>query len=332
MADINVTVAPSGGDYTTLAAAVAGEGADLTASGMLYIKIENGTGSWSGAPDTTQVDVDGYSTDATHYIKIYTDASNRASTTWSTVKYILKLADTNVFLAREDYFWIDGLQIQIHTQTGAHYLFQNVARTSGLIKLSNSIFRGDGGAQTCKLSVDTSGNFTVFTAWNCIFYHWGSNSESYLYLTDASAAWNFYNCTFIWPTSATCGCRRDGGTLTMKNCFSGLAAAGRDYYGTIALTTCASADTSGDIDNIAINTTNFTDVTIDGGEDWALPLGSGLIGVGTDSVYADAATDINGETRTSTWDIGADEYVVAGPAGSIVPQAMAYYARLMADG
>ena len=47
-------------------------------------------------------------------------------------------------------------------------------------------------------------------------------------------------------------------------------------------------------------------------EDYRLPLGSALIGVGTDDaglgLYSD---DIEGHTRTSTWDIGADEYIAA---------------------
>ncbi|MHC4278399.1 MAG: hypothetical protein ACYSTI_13940, partial [Planctomycetota bacterium] len=44
-----------------------------------------------------------------------------------------------------------------------------------------------------------------------------------------------------------------------------------------------------------------------------LPPGSWLIGQGTDTPSGyQLSTDIDGEERTSTWDIGADEYVSAG--------------------
>jgi hypothetical protein len=81
------------------------------------------------------------------------------------------------------------------------------------------------------------------------------------------------------------------------------------------MTTCASSDATGSagLQNIAANTTNFTNVTA-GSEDFHLPAGSALIDVGTDT-SGDAAPlnftdDIDGVTRTGTWDIGADEYVV----------------------
>lgn len=319
MAARTVTVKPSGGDYTSLSAAVATEGHDLTTDngsgspGPLIFEIG---GSWSGAPDTTVVDFDGYTTDATNYIKVTTDSANKAGTSWSTTKYIYRISDANAFLVREDYIWIDGIQVQIHSQTGGRVFFQNVARSSGWIRLSNCIFRGDGGAQNLKFSSFTTGLFTPLVMWNCICYDWGSNSDSYFVNDTSGQTWTCRNCTFIWPSTTTVGCRLDGGTaLIMDNCYSGGNTAGRDYFGSPTLTTCASSDTTGDVDNIAINTTNFTNVT-GGSEDFALPLGSGLIGVGTDDpgsgLYSD---DINGETRTSTWDIGADEYVAAGPSG-----------------
>lgn len=310
MADKTVTVRPSGGDYTTLAAAVAGEATDLTATGMLYIKIE---GDWSGGPDTTTVDFDGYTTDATHYIKVYTDSANRASTTWNTSKYVFQITDANAFMVREDYLWIDGLQVEIVNQTTTRAFFQNITRSSGAIKLSNSILRGNGGAQQLKMNITTTGVFSTFYMWNCICYKWGSNADSYFTNDISGQTWNVYNCTFIWPSTTTAGCRLDGGTaLVMKNCYSGGNTSGRDYFGSITMTTCASSDTSGDIDNIAINTTNFTDVTIDGGEDWSLPEGSGLIDQGTSDPGSGLFNDdINGATRGASWDIGADEYVAA---------------------
>lgn len=334
MADKIVYVQPVGDDrdthYHTLAAAVAGEATDLvsTLDGMLYIIIR---GDWSGGPDTTRADIDGYITDATHYIKISTDTANHARTTWDTSKYILQITDENAFNFREDYSWIDGLQIQVIDLTTARNVFINNTRTSGEIKISNCSVRSDGGAVQIRPFGCANGTFTDVIMWNCIFYDWGTHANSYLYLDSGFGTINhyYYNCTFIWGGNAESGIRLDsvGSVLTIKNCYSG-DSGDADYNqsaGTITKTTCASADLTGNTTGIAVNTTNFTDVTIDGGENWALPLGSGLIGVGTDTVYADAATDINGETRTSTWDIGADEYVAA--AGGVAVYSR-YYAKL----
>jgi hypothetical protein len=83
------------------------------------------------------------------------------------------------------------------------------------------------------------------------------------------------------------------------------------------MTTCASSDTTGStgLQNIAYDTTNFTNVTA-GSEDLHIPTGSALKDVGTDT-SGDAApmnftTDIDGETRSGTWDVGADELVTGG--------------------
>jgi hypothetical protein len=104
--------------------------------------------------------------------------------------------------------------------------------------------------------------------------------------------------------------------MTCKNCYA-RADPGYAYSGTITKTTCASADTTGSagLQNIAVNTTNFTNVTA-GAENFDLPLGSALIDVGTDT-SGDAAplnftTDIVARTRGATWDIGAFEYVAGG--------------------
>jgi hypothetical protein len=311
-----VTIRPSGGDYTTLNAAIAAEGHDLTVdngSGGPGILVFERGGDWSGSPEarTAFIDIDGYTTSETYYIKITSDSANRPTSKWDTTKYILEVTDANAFAVRENYIWIDRIQVQIKSQTAARAFFQNIVRSTGWIRLSNCIFRGDGGAQKLIFYTITTGNFEGVTMWNCLCYGWGSHSDSYFGLTTPETM-NIYNSKFIWPSTSTCGVRREDGTLTMVNCYSGGNTAGRDYFGTIGLTTCASSDTTGNIDNIAVNTTNFINVT-GGSEDYRLPAGSGLIGVGTDDpgigLYSD---DMNGDARTSPWDVGDDEYVAAG--------------------
>ncbi len=318
MAALTATVNPDGGeDYLSLNAMDAGENQDLTDGGG---DTHTTTCTSGGTADTTVWDVDGWTTSADYYPKATAGVGHRASTVWSAAKYRYSIDDANAFLVREDHMWFDGLQIEITGQSAGRYFFQNITRNSGWIKLSNCVLRGDGSAQALGLFTTSSGTFTDLITWNCIFYNWGSNAGSYINCIEAGATWNFYHCTGIWHADVTAGFRQEAGTFNCKNVYSGATSASRDFFGTIGITTCGSADTTGTTDNIAVSTDNFVDVTIDGGEDWALPVGSGLIGVGTDDVLADADPDINGEARTSTWDVGADEFVAVGgvaPTGAL---------------
>jgi hypothetical protein len=151
----------------------------------------------------------------------------------------------------------------------------------------------------------------TYTAINSIFISGAYDSGTVTGL----AHLNIYNCTII-NTAAYPALWRQSETWTAKNCYAA-SNGGAAYSGTITKTTCASSDATGSagLQNIVLNTTNFTNVTA-GSEDFHLPAGSALIDVGTDT-SGDAAPlnftdDIDGVTRTGTWDIGADEYVAAG--------------------
>jgi len=140
--------------------------------------------------------------------------------------------------------------------------------------------------------------------WNCIVFNvigtYGIRVDNY-----GGEVLNLYSCTVIG--SATYGVRgASSTTINAKNCYSG--GFGSDYSsgGTLNLTTCASADHTGtsspDLHAIAVNTTNFTNVTA-GSENFALPAGSALIGVGTtltDDPPGSTAlgVDIAGTTRS----------------------------------
>ncbi len=74
------------GDYTSLSAWEAGENRDLVALDEIAVAQIDGT--WTN-PDTTAVTIDGWVTDATRYIKIYTTATARHDGKWNTGKYRL---------------------------------------------------------------------------------------------------------------------------------------------------------------------------------------------------------------------------------------------------
>jgi hypothetical protein len=98
--------------------------------------------------------------------------------------------------------------------------------------------------------------------------------------------------------------------MILKNCYV-YSALNQCYQATgITLITCASSDTSGSIglQNIACNSNTFKNVTSNN-EDLRPPYGSSLINVGTTTSGEPSpmnfTTDIKGNSRTGTWDIGA---------------------------
>ena len=296
------TVKPSGGDYTSLEACMhANEQNLVTADKYFDVEID---GSWSSA-DTTAVVIHNYTTDATRYINIYTTTAARHKGVWSTSYYILEPASGNAISSTALYITINGLQARA---SGSVTIINNTGGAS--LNISNCIVRGN--------SSNANGyviqNFGKI--WNCIVYDISTTSGQY----------GVYNGTAVYSTTVISGWIVMRSVVTVKNCYAGGGSFGTDYWGITNMTTSASSDaTSGSVGlrSIAVSTTadathaGFTNIT-GGSEDFHIKVGSPLIDVGTDT-SGDAAPlnftdDIDGVTRTGTWDIGADEYVAAGGA------------------
>src|SRR3990170_4483339 len=112
---ITKTIKPSGGDYTSLSAWEAGMQKDLVTADEISVA------ECYSMSDTAAVSIDGWTTDATRYIKVYTPISERHSGKWDATKYRLVVsADlTGVLGVVEDYVYVDGLQIE-QTASGAN--------------------------------------------------------------------------------------------------------------------------------------------------------------------------------------------------------------------
>lgn len=283
-----------------------------------------GSADASHTADTTKLDLTGWTTSAANYIQITTDSGSRASTTWSDSKYRYSVTDAFPVYLREDYIQLDGVQFYASAAAASQCFLGLIDRAAeSTLSISNCCFRGHGNASyVCSFLDVISGNAGTLYAWNSLFYGWGANASSYILLADSITAY-FYSCTGIWASGTTAGIRNVAATsITCKNCYSGGNAAGRDYFGTITKTTCASADTTGSagLQSIAINTDNFTNVSA-GTEDFSLPSGSALIDVGTDTsgdaAPLDFTDDIDGTARGATWDVGAHEYAASGVSGSL---------------
>ena len=337
--ELKHTVKPSGGDFTTLDAAIdhlVASHANLVGSDN-YATIEI-DGTWSSA-DTAPVSLVGLTTDATRYVHIYTTAAARHSGKWDTGAYMLYVAN-NIAIAKAgigcDFVRIDGLQIGVSATNGNYQspIWNEYANTDGATWwISNCILRGAGANDRRNPGLFVQDAQYTFNVWNTIVYDVGTLDHVYNsgVVCEAGTV-NLYSCTVI---GGKYGVYASAGTINAKNVYSGNTLT-EDFYrgsGTLAKTNCASEDSSADDTgtgetqsncavSVAYTTSTFTNVT-GGSEDYDLVTGSALIGAGVstsgESAPLNFTTDIVGATRDATWDIGAYCWVpvVAGTTNEV---------------
>jgi len=304
-AELKHTVKPSGGDYTTLDAAVdhiVAAHADLVAADV-YATIEI-DGTWSSA-DTAAVSISSsIITDATRYLHIYTTAAARHNGKWDTGAYILAPVDsTGISIGSVEFLRIDGLQISPSSPTAnsRHCItFATAMTAGGDQRISNCVLKGHGHASLTQAGVNATASYVVVSVWNCIAYNFTALSGNVCYYLNVSTgALTVYSSTAI---GGQYGLRRTAGSYVAKNVYAGGSLSG-DYSGTITQTTCASSDSTGGagLQSIPVSAATFVNVGA-GTEDYHLAVGSALIGVGTDTsgdaAPMDFTTDIDGDART----------------------------------
>jgi hypothetical protein len=317
--ELKHTVKPSGGDFTSLDAAIdhlVASHANLVGSDN-YATVEI-DGTWSSA-DTAAVALAGITTDATRYLHIYTTAAARHDGKWNTGAYMLNVANNSAITkaaAGCDFVRIDGLQIGV-SSTNANYqspIWNEYANTDGATWwVSNCILRGAGASDRRNPGLYVVDAQYTFNVWNTIVYNVGTLDHAYNsgVICDAGTL-NLYSCVVI---GGKYGVVTNGGTINAKNVYAG-GTLTEDFYrgsGTLAKTNCASEDQSADDTGtgetatncvaaaVALSTDTFTNVTA-GSEDFHLVVGSALIGAGVttsgESAPLNFTTDIDGDTRS----------------------------------
>jgi len=302
-AELKHTVAPSGGDFTSLAAAVnhlIASHADLV-SADVYATIEI-SGSWS-SPDTTGVTVSGITTDATRYVRIYTTGAARHAGVWNSAKYQLAPPDVWPICNQGiQYLYVDGLQLGFADVSGVYAFGGGGTFNAGANEtvLSNCIIKGPGTNTNSYNGIYCNkANWNLYV-YNTFVYGIGTTASTRCVVNSATGATlTIYNSTLI---GGQYGLRQAAGTIVAKNVYAG-GAGTACFNGTISMTTCGSSDSTGTsgLQNIPVSTATFMNVTA-GSENWHLAgTGSGLYNVGTntsgDSAPMNFTTDIDGEAR-----------------------------------
>lgn len=309
-----VTLEPSGGTYTSQSAAEAGEQTAnsnlVTADIFLIVEIR---GTWSSA-DTTTMTWNGITTDATRYIEVRADAANTHSGIWDTGKYRMAAGGT-VIRCDTANVRFKGFQMETTTNTTT-VLF----RPQGLgITVDSCLLRGAVVSTSAQLVSTTSGgNNCIFR--NCLFWVRSTGAGARA-LADASsttgASWQFLNCTFIAGAATQNLYEVQAGnsnTSTFKNCLAsgfgawktGGALNAASNYNAATMATA----TGGANDRVS---QTFTFVNAAGGDFHLASGDAGAKDFGTDLSASGVTLDVDGATRTGTWDIGFDE-ITSAPA------------------
>jgi len=304
----------TGTDYTSLSAWEAGEEKDLQQADEIAVAKCRCS---SGSADTDPITIDGsWNPDATRYIKIWTDPSEnyRHDGKWNDSKYRLVATATHLLRIYEAYTRIEGLQVyNTNTSTLAKDGIKvTPSNNSDEVTISHCIIRGNNPTGDAYGRGIYESQATL-KAYNNIIYDWGQGTTEArgIYFYGVSTNAYIYNNTIH---NCYYGLNRRHGTVVAKNnitqdCTDGFYG---DFDGSSDYNV---SDISGDAPgaNSKTCTVSFVD---EANDDFHL--------ASSDTCAKDAGVDlssdpnlafnddIDGETRSGSWDIGADEYVAAG--------------------
>lgn len=302
---ITNTVGP-GGDYSALASWEAALQDDLVTSNVFSVAVIQG--DWAAAPDTNAVTIDGWTTDADHYILIYAEGAARHSGTFDASKYVLKITgNTSCLTVSEGSVQVIGLQFQrlTVTSTSGTIAFSLGNPTNTLLDscLVQSSYAGAVADCPIRITASDAGG----TIRNCAMFGMATGSTGSAGALLGGGDWVLMNCTSYGVAGSSRGYRQTAGTANTTNCIA--QNCGDGWNGTIGgdyNISDIAADAPGG--NSKQATITFTDTA--NGDFHTSDADSVDAGV---DLSSDFTVDFELDARSGSWDIGADEYIA--PAG-----------------
>jgi hypothetical protein len=289
--------------YTSLSAWEAAYGGlpngDLISQDKIAVaRIE---GTWAQL-DTTPLEISGWTTDAEHYIRIYTTSEARHDGTPSS-GYRLVTTGSRPIYSNVAYSRVEGLEIH-GLYNGSLIYARPGAGVDGDIRLSHNLIHGNG--------VDTaSGIYTydydgVARIWNNVIYDVGSPGYTAGIQTSRGTTY-IYNNTIVDIISGYA--IRSGGMVIAKNNLTD--APGDNFYGSFY----PGSDFNASCDDTAPGFHSrreqaFTFVNRAADDFHLAATDEGARNYGTDlssDAHIPIADDVDGDARSGGWDIGADE-------------------------
>lgn len=320
---VTKTIKASGGDYTSLAAWDAAQAGDLPTLDEIR-QAE----CYAGATVTGSVLSGSWVTDATRYIRVYTPASERHAGVWNDAKFkITATFHTPIdFPANIKHIRYEGLQIS-HTNSSDATVRTIMVRcgvgAASDIRISHcilkGIFSGTAGSSGC-MGMDFWDS-QVNKVWNCIIYDYVNGTSA-----NFRAIYKEYFQTAYIQNCTVFNCRngyvRTQGTAIVKNCiaqdcndgFNGTFDGASDYNLSDITGDAPGTNSKNNVSVSFVDEAN-DDFHLAAGDTQAKDAGTNLSG---DAIgFTD---DIDGETRSGTWDMGADEVAAAAPAAPTAPR------------
>lgn len=294
--------------YPSLSAFEAAEQQDLTDNGGdIMVVYCSGT-----TIDSTPLTINGWTTNTTCRIKIIGDNTTGV---WSDSCYTIGRSGTagpTIAIPQDGTNYnIENIQIKVSTTDSGESMGIQQNSMGGTIVIKNNIFRRDAatGWENSAISITRKDESGIYYIYNNIFYGFRRTNGGHgcaLYNSGASTRIIYlynntaYNCTKGFESNNT-------DVIAINNISYGNAE--EDYYGTFHndSTNNLSEDTTAPAlgTYYRSKTITFTDATngdfhLASSDTDAIDKGEDLSGTFT--------TDIDGTTRSGTWDIGADEY------------------------
>lgn len=294
-------------------------GADVRANACCYYDHDDDT------PDSTELTVNFGTTDSTRYLRIYTPTTSaqaindqRHDGKWTTGDaYRMEVSNYNILSLAEPYTEVTGLQIK---RTGGATTYNGIVEVAANgaynLLVEKCILQDAAGGCGIYWKHGNSGGVVR----NCIVYCTTSLT------TDTEGIWSQSSDTLDVFNSTVhtfdIGIGQNSGTMVATNCAS--FGNNDDFSGTITISYCASDDGDGSNPQTPADwTAVFVDYST--GDFHLKSTDTDLQDNGTDLESAEGFNDdIEDDTRPggSGWDIGADEYPAAPPAGQ------PYYMRI----
>lgn len=327
------TASSAGGDGTTNATSGANrayaslneweadEQTDLVTAADNHIVFCEGSSA-----DTAAVVVLGWTTGAANDIVIKTTQANRHSGKWDTGKYrIIAAGYFAVLRIQEEYVSVIGLQFDnSHDTTGganANGIWINNLTGSYDILITHCVVRKTTAVgPSIGINSESNTSSSTITLINNIVYdfndgikHDGSDNDTVNIYNNHSIGNANTGILYIMIGSSD--------TLNLRNnvCFNNT-----DDYNSVGFTAATESITHNAYSQGADPGSSGVDISADAGtdlfeayasDDFHLRAGSSLLGVGVD-LSGTFTDDIDGETRVTPWDIGADALIAVGGANA----------------
>ncbi|MFH0854631.1 MAG: fibronectin type III domain-containing protein [bacterium] len=287
-------------------------------------------GAWASADADGDIEINGWTTGANNFIRIYTTAAARHDGKWNTGKYRIESTNSNTLYIREQYVYAEGLQLKITSTIGSRHGVEVNTSSPSDVSVSECIIKGDvSGEITYNWGIVFNPNVAnqIGRVFNNIIYGFTTSGSAGIRFNypEATSSGYFYNNTIY---NCTNGIMANSSSIKYVKNNAIFVTTGAAFSSTFQSESTNNISSDGSAPPYGTYYTNYTATSTPnpGTGDWVIftNLTSGsedfhlvsdaentALNTGYD-LSGDGAIpfnyDIDGTTRGTSWDIGADEY------------------------